>query len=135
MTICIDTQPNPPITLEWGLMTSPPLAASVAWGARALYTITTRTTNKRTGRVRMTASIGLLWDRMCAAGGTSADRKVLTDWLTKTGIPALERECARQYLTADSSNTIEFTEDDFTVMASPKRSYGYLYITAWRNPS
>lgn len=131
------TPPTPQLTLSWGLQ--PPPGVRLAWGARAIYSLASNDTVRRGGRVvrraSTTAQIDLLWDRQEAVALPGADdegsRKALARWLDKTGLPALRRLCRAEYLTGDSDDTVEVCRDGYVLRASPRSSYGYLYLVAY----
>lgn len=138
-----DTTPTTPqLTLSWGLQ--PPPGVRHAWGARAIYSLSSNDTVRRNGRVvrraSTTAQIDLVWDRQealalpdaVALADYEAACKALARWLNKTGLPALRRLCAKQYLTGDSDDTVEVRRDGYVLRASPRASYGYLYLVAYR---
>jgi hypothetical protein len=124
--------------LEWGSWPVP-YAATVAWGARAIYRLDVHDTQYRRGKVirraGTTAVIDLLYDRQGAAardGAPERDRKALATWLNKTAMPALRRECVKRYVTSDCEAMIEIESDGFKLVAGPRGSCGYLYIRAWK---
>ena len=53
-------------------------------------------------------------------------------WIDEKAMPQL-RERSKG-LRGDSDEVLEIEESPFTLKASCKRSFGYLYITAWENP-
>lgn len=129
----------------WGLL--PPLGAVAAWGARAIYTpaglsisptrytrngypLHERTKSGRISRAKpkkLPAQIDLLWDRQGTAGN-ERDVSRLCHWLDRYALPKLRKECA---LSPSGHETLEIIEGNFTLVASTKASYGYLYIGAW----
>lgn len=144
MSSLIDTDttatptPTEPETrvMEWG--GTVPSAAPVAWGARAIYkigSVEVRFTKagKRLKRPREVteATIDILWDRQSWHGEPAAC-KALSAWLNKKALPALRRECVARYITGDSDERVEIDGDGYKLVASPRESYGYLYITAWK---
>lgn len=108
-----------------------------AWGARAIYKLGSERVY-RNGRPtkndarRTVAEIELLWDRQSWQGGTNAERDKLKGWINRRGLAALRRACIKQYLTGDSADTITIEQDGYIMTASPRESYGYLYIGAWK---
>ena len=124
--------------LEWGNGPAPE-GVLAQWGARAIYALNVneRTRHPQTGRrlkrpkPHTTCTIDLLWDRMNALGDQTEVKK-LCEWIDNTGLPALKTECVRQYLTSDSEDTITINLHGYVLKASPRGSFGYLYITAWK---
>jgi hypothetical protein len=129
-----------PLTLAWG--GPAPEGATVAWGARAIYSLKHHDTKRawaprgKLGRVLVKAHtecmIDLLYDRQAGAGGTEADRAALGAWINRVGIPAIKRACVKSYLTGDSDESVTVERDGYVITASPRSSYGYLYLTAWK---
>jgi len=130
-----------PVALKpaWGM--EPPVGAVAAWGARAIYTAnrqsyaanyTKRGTLRKRGR-EPRFTVELLHDRMGPAGDPALV-KGLCAWLDKVGMPRLRKECDVKFVTPDSNDRIEFTDGRYTLVASPRESYGYLYIGAWMTP-
>jgi hypothetical protein len=60
--------------------------------------------------------------------GNNAKLQELTKWLDDVALPRLRKEID---LETSSEETITFTDGQFTLAASPRGSYGYLYIGAW----
>lgn len=137
-----------PTALPWGLRDVVPPEARIAWGARAIYKIHHDHGEYRVrgrdaqGRKRpalcvrrpsTTVEIGLMWDRQgtgCVGDVTERERKALARWLNTKGLTALRKACVKQYVTGDTMIVIE--RDGYTIAASPRCSYGYLYISAWK---
>jgi hypothetical protein len=117
----------------WGI--APPDEATLCFGARAIYKLTTRTANKRTGRVETTATIELLHDRSDLVGGSEKERRVFVRWLNRVGFKHLRKECERRFVDPRGHKLVTIPGDDFTIVADPRASYGYLYIGAWRTPT
>jgi hypothetical protein len=112
------------VKMPWGAW-GHPVGAAVAWGARAIYALST------TPR----AEIDIPGDRQSFARdehATDADVKALEAWINTVGLPELSRRCIEQYVTSDSGEIIEFSSFGYTLKAGPRRSHGYLYIVAWR---
>lgn len=105
------------IELEFGIY--PPRGATVAWGARAYYTF------------KKEPKIDLLWDRQSVAGPEEA-RRALCAWVNATGLPLLEKELNERFVRTCDDVTVTVTEGGYTLTASPRRSYGYLYLGAWQ---
>lgn len=129
-----------PLELAWGLQ--PPPNTPLAWGARAIYQLGSHEEKffgngkrRKSPKTVTTASIDLLYDRQGTARDESttseADAKALSTWLNNVGLPKLRQLCVSEYLTGDSDDTVEFASDGYAIKASPRGSYGYLYIVAW----
>lgn len=137
-----DTTPTTPErVIKWGIQ--PPNGTRLAWGARAIYKLHTTpgTYRRRPGkrplmitRETTTADIDLLWDRQGSVGAldvTDKERTAFDRWLNTKGLPALRRECVKQYITGDTDAVVTLTIGDYMITASPRASHGYLYIGAW----
>jgi hypothetical protein len=122
----------------WGLPPRPGVRALAAWGARAIYKIFTER-DRRTGR-RIPPEIDLLWDRQefkydaLDPVAVKACKK-LQKWINTKGIKKLSRECSARFITGDCSEVVEVVDGDFMLIATPRASYGYLYIGAWISQS
>lgn len=138
----------------------PPAGTKLAWGGRAIYKLVHVETpqKRRGGKVvqrassRTEASIDLPYDRHEMIGPTDAptveaapslageaaraaaeaERKALAKWIDKVGIPAVRKWCVKAYVTGDSEERFTMQSDGYTITASPRASYGYLYICAWK---
>lgn len=122
---------------EWGLPPRPGVLALAAWGARAIYKITTER-DRKTGR-KIPPEIDLLWDRQefkYDALDPLAVKAVgrLQKWISAKGMKKLSRECMTRFITGDCAEVVEIVDGDFMLIASPRKSYGYLYIGAWIVP-
>lgn len=140
------TPPTPTLVLAWGLPV--PTEAIIAWGARAIYKLVNeaaeyasprrvngRLERKLLHRAKTVASIDILYDRQDAASIPDADiddRLAFERWINKSAIPALRRLCVKDYVTGDSDQVIDISEGCYRMQASPRASYGYLYIVAWK---
>jgi hypothetical protein len=131
----MDTTTEPTaLTPQWGYK-SAAMDAVAAWGARAIYTHNRsayEANHTKAGKIRKRGRVPwmhveLLWDRMEAVGDADAAKK-LTAWLDKVALPKLRAEIELD-TTEGGNYTIE--DNDFTLHASPRSSYGYLYMTAW----
>jgi hypothetical protein len=142
---CVAARP----ILPWG--GPAPAGVTVAWGARAIYRLDTRPAPRKetprkapapgarprrpaAPRTITTAEIDLLWDRQGGIGDSAA-RAPLMAWINKVGLPALRLACAAAYLTPDSEARLTISRDGYTITASPRSSYGYLYVTAYPEAS
>jgi hypothetical protein len=108
-----------------------------AWGARAIYRLRRERVYRngrpaKNGAQRTVAEVDLVWDRQSWQGGSNTDRNRLKSWVNKHGLPALRRECAKQYITGDCAEVVTIERDGYVITASPRESYGYLYIGAWK---
>lgn len=102
--------------IYWGIQ--PPNAGVCWWGARAIYQ----------GR-----SIDLLRDRQQMACGSLEEREGLASWLDRKALPELSARAARHDLPEPSSaETVVIQSEGFCLHASPRASFGYLYLGAWR---
>lgn len=131
-----------PLRPGWGFAPPPEVPAIAAWGARAIYSLPRvnldpprrkRGARKPASRVRVPeATVDLLWDRQGSAGDADG-MKLLQDWLNAPGgaLQQLRQRCAKEYVTTDCDDVITITDGAFTLIASPRSSYGYLYIGAW----
>lgn len=128
-----------PVVPNWGI--TPPAGVVAAWGARAIYTenrlaheanYTKRGQKRKRGLVNH-FDIDLCWDRQGAAG-RNGDLEELSKWLNAVALKRLAKECSDRYITRDCEEWVEFTDGRFTLKASPRASYGYLYIGAWVLP-
>lgn len=131
----------------WGLTGVLPDGTSLAWGARAIYSLcmvdrplgrAPKSRRSRIASVSYEASIDLVWDRQGFSSGphvTPDEYRALGTWIDTKAIPALKRLCQGQMITTDEDITIEYASGGYKIVASPRASHGYLYITAWRMPS
>lgn len=89
------------------------------WGARAIY------------RDR---SIDLLHDRQQFVGDPNTCA-ALQAWLNETALPKLRALAAEFTLPSPEENgLVVISGGGFRLHASPRSSYGYLYIGAWDDP-
>jgi hypothetical protein len=107
-----------PLSLTFGLVRLLPPHALAAWGARWIF------------------PDDVLWDRTAWAGLDTDDGKRLQKWLQKTALNKARATARRladtRQLTPDSDqDVILFQDKTGRVMASPNRSYGYLYVVAY----
>jgi hypothetical protein len=114
-----------------------------AWGARAILR-NERVVKpvKRKGRTvghdyDMKVSVDMVGDRSQYRGPdiTSAEAKAFFKWIDKTGIPELCKAVQEAGLGLDEDRpiTVGKTGDGpkYTLVANPRKSYGYLYVVAW----
>jgi len=117
--------PTDAIFNTWGL----PLPVSVpfGWGARLIH------------------PVDVVWDRQGLVGdwqlaGTKAacpEADALVAWLNTTALPYLRAvEAYGEGLPRrDEDREVTVSGDGFTLRANPRRSYGYLYVVAYPDPS
>ena len=115
---------------------------SLAWGARAIYQlgIVERWVGRRTRLKSVThsATIDLVWDRqqmVLLPGIDITARTGLARWIDNKGLPELRKICEREHIAPSADGLIEHEADGYKIVGSPRRSYGYLYLSAWRVPS
>lgn len=91
------------------------------WGGRAIY--------------HPFEGVDVLWDRQQfnTTDGAKKDRDALWAWIVDKGLPLLRKELARQRIAARDDVLVTVTDRNHTLIANPKRSYGYLYLGAWRH--
>lgn len=64
------------------------------------------------------------------------ERADFATWINKTALPALKKWCVKQYITTGSAEKFELLDgSSYAMIASPRESHGYLYITAWAVPA
>lgn len=90
------------------------------WGARGIYTPSQRWV------------LDIPMDRAQFTPDPGNNFSMLGKWVRETGYPQLLEKLKSHYLPVDSGEVITIKQRDYTLMASPQRSYGYLYIGAWR---
>jgi hypothetical protein len=62
--------------------------------------------------------------------GAKKNCRALGAWLSKVGIPGLKEVLRRSGLTGRDRDEVKFADMEFVVAASPRASYGYLYLVA-----
>lgn len=120
-------QPQQPVTIYTFQL---PPGVLVAWGARAICASNGR---------GLGHYLDVVHDRTKAVGADehAADYDALSRWLAATGLKELRRRVADDdaFLTDPRSDAVtEIRSDGFVLMASPRSSYGYIYIAAWPEP-
>ena len=105
---------NQNVQLEWGLTPIPKGEYVAVWGARAILE---------------DGEISLLHDRQQMLGGTDA-KEMLCDWINTVGLPHLKRHIKANHWNGRTEDLFTFDRWPFQLRASPRRSYGYLYLTA-----
>jgi hypothetical protein len=104
---------------EWGLETKDP-NAKFCWGARAIYKLNFEE-----------VLIDILHDRQSWAGEhTTKDRISLSTWLNTKALNHLKVKLAKRGIGSASSESESIEGDGFCLCASPRASYGYLYLVA-----
>lgn len=92
------------------------------WGGRAIF--------------HAPEGIDILWDRQ-QFNNTDDDRKkdreALWRWIQEKGLPRLRKQLRQQGVTARDDVLVCVVDRKHTIIANPRKSYGYLYIGAWRN--
>lgn len=120
---------------------APETSSGPRWGARAIYSQNrvSEKPRKKKGRpskaelkARRAFVIDLVWDRMEMVGGTEEERKAMGTWLDNVGLDLLGAACDKQYITTDCEQVVEIERDGYHIKASPRASYGYIYIGCWR---
>lgn len=97
----------------------PPEAASVAWGARALFEY------DRKGKL----SFSFLWDRQQAQGN---DKNVLEPFLQNKLHKVVTEMLAKSGVGPRDARLVVEEVDGWTVAIDPRSSCGYLYLGVWR---
>jgi len=123
----------------WGMLNQVERKHPVAWGARAIYSGPRKEPRELNRKVAKGAkkgggayvSIDIPFDRHEMLNGHMEQRKALATWINDLGLPALKEELVSRYITQDSQEVVTIENPDFCLMASPKRSGGYLYLAAW----
>ena len=103
------------IEMGWGLIKT--VEASAAWGARAIYR----------------NCVDVPWDRQHLAGDEPAKR-ALAQWLAKKtggGMTLLAKRLKAEGVLPSEDREIAIDHGRFHLRANPRKSYGYVYITAW----
>jgi hypothetical protein len=102
---------------------------AATWGARAIFKCERWNGYK--------GYIDLVWDRQSLHvygdeddGVKRAVEKNLVDWINNKGLPAMRKQC--ESLSGADADVETFDDGPYHIEASPQRSYGYLYIRAWR---
>jgi hypothetical protein len=106
----------------------------VAWGARAIYSMEDRVRPARRGFAPMrksVPSIDLVPDRQSWTGAPD-DRRAMSAWVNKKGMKLLERALTKEFITPDTHDAVVVRGDGYVMKASPRGSYGYLYIVCWQ---
>lgn len=135
----VNENPNP-TPAGWGLR-PPAEYVGVRWGARAIYKLHSVTEQHRqryggkyrnVSKQKTVAEIDILPDRQAMLDGTEEERQALAAWYNKTGARLLEKRCLAEYLTGDSDDSVTIDEGGYRLVASPRASYGYLYVGVWK---
>jgi hypothetical protein len=111
-----------PTTIPWfGLQPPEDVPVVAAWGCRAILT----------GGVGK-QYIDVLWDRKQLWTPDGADVVAFTDWLQAAVGPWLIANCNQSWIDPASSKRFELDAAPYHAVASPRASYGYLYVGAWQ---
>lgn len=90
------------------------------WGARAIL---------RTGKPPV---LDIVPDRQQVTAAAGLSSEPLLEWVNRTGLPRLMASEAFGELSIASCEVIEIRDGQYTLLASPQGSYGYLYLTAFQ---
>lgn len=128
------TAPEPQPKLAWGLQ--PPAGKTVAWGARAIFEVTSVRTprmarGKRYVDIKRVPSVDLLWDRQ-AAMGPEDERKLLERWVNKKGMKLLNKNLKGLGIEPSDDYQLVIRDSGYVLEANPRKSFGYLYICAYK---
>jgi hypothetical protein len=105
------------------------------WGARAIFTNKWNVNHNRRKRsdpdLIQFVEVALLYDRQSYSGPDKGEEgaKALFNWIDYVGLPKV-REWAKGVLPSDNLE-FKFSSSSFNIIASPRASYGYMYIGAW----
>lgn len=91
------------------------------WGARAII--------ERDHR-KLTNRISLVWDRQSLVFDSDADKAKLVSTINAGALERFLRWAGDEF-SSDESRTATVEFGGIVFAADPRRSYGYLYITAW----
>jgi len=86
------------------------------WGARAIYD-------------PKNFEIGFLPDRIEVINPEKFEP--LKEWLKRTGLAAIRARIHSAKLKESSNEELGYSEDGFTIKATPRGSYGYMYLVAY----
>lgn len=109
--------------MPWGLKPKEGEAKDgISWGARAIYD-------------NGASSFDILWDRQDWHGLPLGHMPPpeMVKWINEVGLPALRKLVKRERLGQDENLDLELHKDGWTMVCNPKRSFGYLYIGAWKD--
>ncbi len=106
----------------------------VSFGARTIFRhenipVQKKRNGKQYTSYRQEVVIEFLYDRQAVNGDRDGVRK-LTEWVNKT-ISELKKRIIKEAIYQDSEQQITIDDGVFHMIATPARSYGYLYIGAW----
>ena len=99
---------------RWGLTPLPEGELLAAWGARAIF---------------QHRELDFLHDRQQALGPEKL-RAILGKWIDRTGLPELKKHIKRNGWSSSTQDVFELNVGPFMLKASPRGSYGYMYLTA-----
>jgi hypothetical protein len=109
-------------SLAWGIQNVIPDNALAAWGARAILS---------------QGYVDLLGDRMASLPEVpmeeSEDKTALYTWMEEKAMPQIRKDAE----SIPGNDDMVYPIDDvrFHARYGAQRSYGYLYITTWMDPS
>lgn len=119
---------------KWGGWTLPP-GTTLAYGARGIYSLRDlELWHPRgwTAKVIATIDVSPEHEEMIAGPLVSDNERAnFARWLTQRGFPAIRNYCVESYIAPDSDYVLSHGSDDYMIVAGPRRSYGYMHITAW----
>lgn len=127
-----------PVASTWGLA-APAGTQGPIWDARGIMDKTYNWSTvafTKAGQLRKKRppqyNLSLVWDRMAMTGGTETERKALSKWIDKVGLPGLTKEVDRLNIYPRDNETAEFRKDGYVIRGNPRASYGYIYIVAYK---
>jgi len=103
-----------PNQLAWGLQDIPQGDYLAAWGARAIFE---------------DGTVYFLPDRQDSLGEYDA-REILGEWVIKEALDKLNNEIKSHHWNGSTEETFRYESHNCTLYASPRKSYGYMYLTA-----
>ena len=99
---------------RWGLTPLPEGELLAAWGARAIF---------------QHRELDFLHDRQQALGSEKT-RAILGKWIDRVGLPELKKHIKKNGWSSSTKEVFELNRGPFMLKASPRGSYGYMYLTA-----
>jgi len=94
------------------------------WGARAIF--------------KNPDCLDIVHDRQQFNNYASSFRKPREDlwaWAQEKGVPRLRKELVKQSVSTRDACLVTVLDSNYTIIADPRKSAGYLYIGAWCNDS
>lgn len=101
--------------LEWGLRPFLTREALAAYGARTIF---------------KNGQMDFPHDRQSFLGEELHRTLLLREWINSKALPALRRHIQNQNWTPDTEETLTFENWPYVLTASPRGSYGYIYISS-----